>query len=256
MTFRLKNNSLASLGVLLLLLPSCSSRPEGVLDEDNMADLLADLYVGESYTVIEGSSEISASGLDSVRRVLRQSTLRNHGLTQADFDSTLSWYGHNLERYSEVCEKVIETLERREREAAAMGNDRQAAAGSSLWTGPVSRRLSESEAMTFELPGKSLKKGERLEWQFKTINQTGPVETFMAVRYADGTTGFQTRSLSSIGVQTVGLQTDTARTISSVYGYLRSRQAEPLLLDSILLTAQPYNATLYYEINTQRTFSP
>ena len=99
-----------SVGMAAGLLASCSSRPGEVLSDDVMAALLADLYVGEAYTVLEGPMAASASigDIDSAQRVLRQGTMQKHGVTEAQFDTTLRWYGHHLDRYDDVCEKVIE----------------------------------------------------------------------------------------------------------------------------------------------------
>ena len=68
-----------SVGMAAGLLASCSSRPGEVLSDDVMAALLADLYVGEAYTVLEGPMAASASigDIDSAQRVLRQGTMRS-----------------------------------------------------------------------------------------------------------------------------------------------------------------------------------
>ena len=108
-----------SVGMAAGLLASCSSRPGEVLSDDVMAALLADLYVGEAYTVLEGPMAASASigDIDSAQRVLRQGTMQKHGVTEAQFDTTLRWYGHHLDRYDDVCEKVIERIKEAGREA-------------------------------------------------------------------------------------------------------------------------------------------
>ena len=205
-----------------------------------MAALLADLYVGEAYTVLEGPMAASASigDIDSAQRVLRQGTMQKHGVTEAQFDTTLRWYGHHLDRYDDVCEKVIERIKEAGREART------------AHTGAAADR---ADMVSFDISG-NVGKGGRIIWEYKTLNLTSPLDVFLAVDYADGSTGYVSRSQSSRGMQNVALQTDSARTVKRVYGYTRTSQSEPLLLDSISLTVRPYNATTYYEINSQRLY--
>lgn len=242
------------------VLSSCSTRPEGVLDEDEMASLLSDLYVGEAYTSIEGGQYTTTASLDSVRKILRQSTMQAHGVSQEQFDSTLSWYGHNLGRYSEVCEKVIDDLKQRQatarnKEVADDGN----AASSNLWPAHSAVRLTPVQgehSISFDIEPSAPGKGDRILWEFKTINLSSPLDAFLAVDYSDNSTGYTSRTLSSAGRQSLSLQTDSSKTVKRIYGYTRMRQNEPLLLDSITLESTPFNPIHYYELNTQRMYSP
>lgn len=245
-----------SVGMAAGLLASCSSRPGEVLSDDVMAALLADLYVGEAYTVLEGPMAASASigDIDSAQRVLRLGTMQKHGVTEAQFDTTLRWYGHHLDRYDDVCEKVIERIKEAGREARTAHTG--ASAGASLWQGPANLRMQaadRADMVSFDISG-NVGKGGRIIWEYKTLNLTSPLDVFLAVDYADGSTGYVSRSQSSRGMQNVALQTDSARTVKRVYGYTRTSQSEPLLLDSISLTVRPYNATTYYEINSQHLY--
>lgn len=130
----------------LAIMSSCSTRPDDVLDEDALSSLLADLYVGEAYTAIEGGQYTATASLDSARKVLRQSTMQAHGVSQAQFDSTLSWYGHNLGRYSEVCEKVIDELKHRQAEAQNKDlADDSKTDSSNLWPSQPSVRLTPAQ---------------------------------------------------------------------------------------------------------------
>lgn len=242
------------------LLSSCSTRPDDVLDEDALSSLLADLYVGEAYTAIEGGQYTATASLDSARKVLRQSTMQAHGVSQAQFDSTLSWYGHNLGRYSEVCEKVIDELKHRQAEAQnkEVGDDGKTDS-SNLWPSQPSLRLTPAQGertINFDIEPSAPGKGDRILWEFKTINLSSPLDAFLAVDYSDNSTGYTARTLSSAGRQSLSLQTDSTKTVKRIYGYTRVRQNEPLVLDSISLESTPFNPTHYYELSTQRTYSP
>ena len=92
---------------ILLLAAACDRRPDGVLGKEDMARLLADIHKAE--IVAETNTRTYN---DSLKRVLRQSVYARHGVTTEDVDSSLSWYGYNMEKYLEVYDRVIEILEK------------------------------------------------------------------------------------------------------------------------------------------------
>ena len=95
--------------LLATLVASCSSTPDNVLSKSDMADLLVDINIGESVTEINFREYDN----DSVKKVLRQSILSAHGVTSEEYDRSIEWYGHNIEKYQEVYEEVIHRLENR-----------------------------------------------------------------------------------------------------------------------------------------------
>ena len=83
---------------LMQMLVACSSTPDYVLSEDDMAALLVDIHKGESYVDMH-YNVYSDSRSDSLRKVLRQSILRKHNVSQELFDTSLVWYGHHIDTY-------------------------------------------------------------------------------------------------------------------------------------------------------------
>lgn len=253
--------------LLIVLGTACSRRPRGVLSDKATASLLADMNMADAYSTLQGVSPgaYRAGGEDSARKVLRQSILERHGVTESQFDSTLSWYGHNLDRYDEVCDMMIEQLERKQGLIAAgrpiwegKGSDEQK--GNGLWPGESVYRLDASgvapQSVQFSIPKPKLEKGAHITWEFKTVNMSAPLEAYIAVEYTDGSTGYVTRTLTSDGRQSVALQTDSALRPRLLYGYLRPRQTAPLLLDSVNLQSSPFSPSTYYEIYSVRTYRP
>ncbi|MDE6458729.1 MAG: DUF4296 domain-containing protein, partial [Muribaculum sp.] len=84
----------AYIGAALLFL-SCDRTPDYVISPDDMASLLVDIHKGEG--VVDLNS--SAYRGDSARKVLKQSRYMRHGVTAEQVDTSLEWYGHNIEKY-------------------------------------------------------------------------------------------------------------------------------------------------------------
>lgn len=242
-------------------LAGCSTRPDGVLDNEEAASLLADLHIADTYGTLEGSAvpAVSADSPDSARKVLRQSVLAKHGVSEQQLDTTLGWYGHNLDKYEEMYEMVLTKIE--EKQKTLKEAETRALTAATLWPYGVTQRipgaLPGSASLTpFDIPVEKLTKGGRVIWEGKTINLRSPMEMFMAVEYTDGSTGYIQRTLTGEGRQTVTLQTDTGAKPKRAYGYLRVSQPQALFLDSVSLKVAPYNETSYYEIHSARRWNP
>ena len=95
--------------IILAIIVGCSSAPDGVLGKNDMADLLVDMNIGEC--VVE--MNFREYNNDSLKKVLRQSILADHGLTSADYDRSIEWYGRNMDKYQDVYDEVIRRLEKR-----------------------------------------------------------------------------------------------------------------------------------------------
>ncbi len=115
-------------GVVLLavLAASCSKTPGGVLSEKKMKDVLVDMQIAEAMI----GTDAKAYESDAEKDALYQSVFRKHKITQADYDSSLIWYGRNLDVYMQVYDLVLAEM-----------NDRQKALGDVQATAaPVSKR--------------------------------------------------------------------------------------------------------------------
>ncbi len=242
-----------------LCLGACSRTPEGVLSTEELASLLCDLQITEAYYAVEGVPGVGRAGLeenDSVKKVLRQSVLARHGVSQPQFETTLDWYGRNLDRYEDVCERSMQLIEERKQTLAAASRKGESEAAASLWNGPLSLRMSGTtgrDMACFSITGEGIGKGDRLEWSFGTTALTAPIDVVMAVDYSDGSTSVRTHRVTGEGRQRLPLQTDSALTPLRLYGYLRVSQHSPLLLDSIALKNLPMTPVKYYDIHTQKT---
>lgn len=79
--------------IALILATSCSHSSRNVIPQEQMARLMADLSYADAMI---GSQYQSTYSSDSLRKLLKQSVLAKHGVSQSELDSAMIWYGHNL----------------------------------------------------------------------------------------------------------------------------------------------------------------
>lgn len=91
--------------VLLLALAGC--RPNGVLSSGEMRDVLYDLHRADGAIQIAGYNYSHNAELAAYYK----SVLDKHGITQAQFDSSIVWYTNNPQIFNKIYPKVIERLE-------------------------------------------------------------------------------------------------------------------------------------------------
>lgn len=117
-------NRLRRYGVVLLavaLLASCSKVPDGVLSEKKMKAVLIDMQLAEAMI----STDYKKYSNDAEKDALYQSVFRKHDIDQAVYDSSLVWYGRNLDVYMQVYDLVLAELNERQK---ALGDVQASAA--------------------------------------------------------------------------------------------------------------------------------
>ena len=82
-------------GGLLLGLSACSKVPDGILSEKQMQHVLKDMLVAESMIGVDYEHYKT----DTSKVALYESVFRKHGIDQMMYDSSLIWYGRNLDIY-------------------------------------------------------------------------------------------------------------------------------------------------------------
>lgn len=86
---------------------SCSQKqPKGVLLPKQMEDLLIDIHLSEG--LMETDNTLFTKPAD--KEATMRTVLHKHGVTGVQFDSSLSWYGRNLETYVKIYNRVIARL--------------------------------------------------------------------------------------------------------------------------------------------------
>ena len=241
----------------LALLPGmsgCSSRPEGAISEKEMVSLMADMQLAEAY------SDVSHNGpqLAEERQKLAKSVLEKHGVTQQELDSTLAWYGRNLDEYSDLFAKVDEELRKRKKSLLKLDVVEEIDQADILWPYPKNAlvsNLGDTEGWIVSIDNPALQTGDMLEWTMH-LNKATSLSGVLGVDYSDGSA----EAVSSMTGQgkNVGLkrQTDPTKTDNRLY---RTRSVKesgrmPVFGDSITLRRISFDSLEYKKYRNQKKY--
>jgi len=95
--------------LIIILSSSCISRPDYVLDEVKMVDVLTDVHLSEAMMETQQMNSDFES-IENYRQAIMASVLVKNGVTRAQYDSSLVWYGQNLKYLVRVYNKVQKNL--------------------------------------------------------------------------------------------------------------------------------------------------
>lgn len=253
--------------ILSLVVVSCSGRPRKVLSTDKMARVLADIHIAES--IIEQDRRNFSS--DSAKKALKQSVLIHNNVTSEQFDSSLSWYGYNMDKYVEVYDKVIAYIEdditKTQALAGSSGDvsasQRYLVEGDSVDVWPDIRFRIFSSAMptdmiTFSLNSdQNWEKGDIYNLSARMTDAKGPVELTLVSEYQDGYKDYNSSVVPGDGWHKVVLALDPDKTATNIYGILRydAKAGEEAFMDSISLIRSRTNVGAAVLRERQKTLS-
>lgn len=106
---------------VLLVLTSCTHRPDGIISSGKMSNVLIDLHRTDGLIQIKGYNY----GHDAEVAAFYQAVLEKHGVTQAEFDSSLVWYTDHPLQFNRVYPKVLDALEKENAIYTARAEDAQ-----------------------------------------------------------------------------------------------------------------------------------
>lgn len=235
----------------LALFGACQRVPDGVIGDEKMAHVLADL---ELVDVVMNNSGGMMS-IDSVKRCVRRQVLKDLDVTPEELDSSMRFYARDLKRYGKICDRAIEITEDRLKEANKAGSielqaNRGMVAVSSdadtvnMWTAGKTYRITPSTGNTiipFALPpDHNGQPGDSYLLRFKAIGQGEPVYATMAADYNGlaGTEQRQTRSRASESNWVLlSLKLDPRKSLKEIYGAIGVDVTNcTVWIDSISLT--------------------
>lgn len=203
-------------------LAACKKAPEGVIQQEEMAQLMADIHLGEAMIDFNYSSYPN----DSTRKLLKQSIFAAHNVTAEEVDTSFVWYGNHIEEYIKVYDRTIEILEERQHDNRLTSSAQISIAGDSVqvWSGPqrlvVSSRM-PSRIITFNLlPDSTWQNGDIYTLYYKPVNGLSQVRSRLLVDYAEGTTHYVDETSSRQGPNKLKIQVDSTLTPLKVYGYV------------------------------------
>ncbi len=233
----------------------CDRRPKEVLSEKEMVSLMADMQLAEACL---NSSAVSVHSGDG-RLELGRSVLAAHGVTQEQLDTTLAWYGRNIDNYSELFEKVDkEIVARRKKLMKGAETDFDETEAGNLWrygSHSYLAALGNSDAWILSVDEPEMSSGDMLEWSLHLLN---PIQLsgVLGVEYDDGSSEATTNMFIGRPKIEMRLQTDTGKNVKRIYGVLRAKESSdlPVHADSIRLRKLPFDSLEYRKIRGQKRY--
>lgn len=223
-----RNNILYTLLLFLVIITSCKKN-EYVLSDSKMENILYDLYIGEA--VIDNHN--SGMRSEQFKRDYYLSVLARNGVTEEQYDSSLVYYGQNIDDYYKIYDKVVARLEKEEvkfeRLAAAEQNATKSATGDSvdIWTGEkhfailpfghiqIIRNIPTDENFK---PGDSFFVNFAINIYPSKLIVESP-KTYLTIAYTDGTVQTESVVIDREGDFNISISGDSAKAISRITYY-------------------------------------
>ncbi len=227
--FRTLRRSLLGAVVLPLFMVGCKPGvPMDVLSESTMEDVIYDYHMAQSIAEAGDSFEVRRYGYV-------QAVFRKHGITEAEFDSSMVWYSANAARLKAIYERVDA---RYEAQAALLGVGRgpvdvyanlsNRGDTANIWCERdfyVLRPGTWDNRMTFLLEADTtFYPGDTFLWRFRPtfFFQNGDREAYAALvaRFSNDSVVSSSRRLSVSDRTELRLATSVKDTIKAVSGFI------------------------------------
>lgn len=235
------------LGILFLSFTSCKQQGEEILNKEQMAELLVDVHKSEAVIALNYSKFPN----DSTKSIIRAAVFKRHNITQAQFDSSLVWYGNHIEDYMEIYDKVIERLNQENEEIKALIAQDNAQiltrAGDTVDIWKLERsHIFDSDKreniFAFDIMAdENFFKNDRFILKIHVINvpkdDAKPL-TYLAVRHDEQNINYNWGKIIKEGWNELKVQCDSSIRMNTVYGYIAMPErtdGHVMYMDSIIL---------------------
>ncbi|MDE7347812.1 MAG: DUF4296 domain-containing protein [Muribaculaceae bacterium] len=249
---------LSIFAIVAILGAGCSKRPKGILSEDKMAAVMADIQIAEAYDRA-GDAASYLHGRD--REMLGRGILKYHGVSPEEMDSTLAWYGRNMDEYPKLYKKVDAELSKRQlKYARAAGESDNEGSAADLW--PYSRHYvidknSLTDGIIASIPAIDLQPGSKITWKMSVDGATSRNLT-LGVDYTDGSSEvYRQTNRGYEKLVEVSLQTDSLLEVSRIFATADFEYSNPrVFIDSVQLNHLPFSREEYNKHGFQRSIRP
>lgn len=227
-------------------------RPNNILSQGKMEDVLYDYHIARAMAGNLPPTETYKAQLyiDAV--------FKAHGITQAEFNTSLEWYSRNAEEMSKIYENVQKRLNAEISEAnkfiaSTISNSTSTASGDSidLWTFSRTTRLNGDDMnnkLIFTITADStFHERDAFEWSVGFIC-TGSTDVMhaatmtLSVRYMNDSTLTQTMPIMSSGLRQLRIQNDTLGMIREIRGFIYLPKGSPSVLLANVSSLKRYHA--------------
>lgn len=246
--------SVVALLIVVVAVVSCDDSREDRLSEKEMVALMTDMQLAEAYASVQTDMTIER------RKRIGERVLADHGVDRAMLDSTMSWYGRNIDDYEEMLRKVDRNLEKMQMKySGAHARPDIMSEKNNLWPGSRNIMISHGclrKGVLFEVCDPELQKGDALTWHMRMLGDSGGA-ALLGVDYTDGSSHIVKGYHRGSRKFEVRLQTDSSRTVRRIFGYFRNTSESdlPSWADSISLVRQNIDTMRYNEISSQRLYA-
>ena len=254
MQFKKNYRSFAILIGTLFFVISCGDRPSHVLSEDKMVDLLVDMELTEAYVNTQHSV------LPKEKNEIGEQVLELHGVSKETLDTTLAWYGRNMDQYTALFEKVDKKINGRKKQyLTEPGIAIQDA--NNFWpysTHLLISPLSGFNGLNFVVKNSEIEKGGVVVFSMYLPNVDN-MKGSLIVEYEDGKGDAISQNYNSRHKIELQIPTDTSRIVSKIFGSFNLKDSKnlPLYIDSISLKTEPFDSVTYRNKRRNlKTFSP
>lgn len=217
------------------ILVACSGRPDGVLSETEMEEVLYD------YHMAQGAMDVSSyEEREQIAESYRQAVFEKHGITEAEFDSSLVYYNRHSTQLNDIYKRLSDRFtEDSEQMKLRSGSDEMISAlgdggdTTNIWSGAKVYVLRPSRMLNverFEMKADtSFHVADRfvfmVSMQFvgesSHVDSNAPYADFgITIEYSDSTTIGTHRKVTYGGPQQFSLDSKQDKTIKSITGYL------------------------------------
>lgn len=97
--------------ILTIVFFSCHNRPNEVLPRKKMENVMYDMYIAEA--IID--NDYQKYTLSEKKEALINQVLEKHKISEARWDTSLSWYSDNIDQYLQINDSVKSRLQRKQK---------------------------------------------------------------------------------------------------------------------------------------------
>lgn len=261
------------IGAFLLCLYACKPGiPSGVLSPSELEEVLYDYHLGQA--VAENSND----SVEVKKYMYAQAVFEKHGITSADFDSTMVWYSIHATYLKDIYKRLSERYESEAKIITAVTGEGElysnlSAQGdtANIWQDRafwVLRPYRSEDKLLFSIHADStFRVGDEFLWRFDSrfIAKSGTNDAYVAlyIRYANDSVVASTQRILSKTEVKLRVKGDERHAIQSVNGFVYLKQTKKsgeyqlMLLDRMMLVRfhhdiAPKEATPVLESDTLR----
>jgi Uncharacterized conserved protein len=227
---KIKDNIFSGLGIFFiffLFLVACSRVPQGIIPERAMQQILCDMHLADAIII----SDYYSFQTDEDKKALFQSVFDKHNITEAVYDSSLVWYGKNLDVYMQVYNMALAEVKKRIEEMGEIEPERDLSSNEDMvdiWS--ISRNhefypSSLSNNLLFNIkPEDEFSSGSIFVLSLRVFGLvsdiSSPIEVHLRAEQND-TTIIMNNTIPNDGFHEFIIRTNPSRKVKQVHGYIR-----------------------------------